>query len=439
VKKWLPGARVFIKIAILAATIVAVAMFPGQVQIKWLGHDIQMPVAVLVAAILFMCGLIIFLHYIWVYLKAVPLHVRQFLQERRKQRGEKLLMEGLTAIAAQQPEEATQSIQFATNLIPDNPLITFIAAQAAHLSKDHAKAQEYFYEMTKNPRLSFLGYRGLIIQAQEQSDWLKAQALLEEAFKLRPDSPWVIQEMTRNALFLSQSRIISELKSLPVYRYLPKEHWHRHEALMLFLQSRHYQENTQIYEELLVRSHKLDPSLMTATMFLAECFINKQEYNAAQRVIAQSYKVFPHRDLVHLWLQLKPGVNALRQYQHAQKLTRHQPDHAESHWVLAELAEKANLWGEARSHLECTLRDGDRDDACRLMARVERAENPLNNDLIDHWMKRSEAIRHFSWVCQSCQHIHNQWQVFCSFCQSIDQIQWAIANHEEVLNLPKPA
>ncbi len=437
-KKWLPGTRVFIKVVILAATIVAVAMFPGQVHIKWLRYSVEMPVAVLIAGVLFTCGLIIFLHYIWVYLKSVPLHVRQFLQERRKQRGEKLLMEGLTAIAAQQPEEAAQSVEFATNLIPDNPLITFIAAQAAHLSKDHAKAQDYFYEMTRNPRLSFLGYRGLIIQAQEQSDWLKAQALLEEAFKLRPDSPWVIQEMTRNALFLSQSRIISELKSLPVYRYLPKEHWHRHEALMLLLQSKHYQENTKACEDLLIRSHKLDPSLIATSISLAEYHIRKQEYNAAQKILTQSYKAFPHRDLAKLWLQLKPDLSAVKQYQYAEKLVRQQPNHPEFHWVLAKLAEKANLWGEARSHLEFLLRDGDQDDCCRLMAKIEQAENPLDRDLIDDWLKRSEKIRHFSWVCQSCQHIHTQWQVFCSFCQSIDQIHWAIATHEEVLSLPRP-
>jgi HemY protein len=105
---------------------------------------------------------------------------------------------------------------------------------------------------------------------------------------------------------------------------------------------------------------------------------------------------------------------------------------------LAELAEKANLWGEARSHLEFVLRDGDRDDACTLMAKIEQAENPLSRDLIDEWLKRAEKIRHFSWSCKSCQHIHNEWQVFCAFCQSIDQIQWTIATHEEILSLPKP-
>jgi HemY protein len=237
--RWLPSFKTLIKLIILAGLVFLVALYPGDVHLNWLGYVVDLPVAAVLAVILVILGVCIFFYHTWRYIQDLPQRVRRVLAQRRYQKGERLLLEGLTAIAAQQPEEAAECVEFAKTLLPDHPLTVFVAAQSAHLANDHQRASEYFYEMTRNPRLSFLGYRGLIVQAQERKDWRRALELLSQAFHLRPDSPWVIQETLKTHIMLSQVELITEQKALPVYRYISKENWRRHEALSLFLQTNH--------------------------------------------------------------------------------------------------------------------------------------------------------------------------------------------------------
>jgi hypothetical protein len=68
-----------------------------------------------------------------------------------------------------------------------------------------------------------------------------------------------------------------------------------------------------------------------------------------------------------------------------------------------------------------------------MMAQVIGAESPHREDLIAHWQERfHQSNQKYVWGCQTCQHVHAQWAVTCSYCQSIDTIDWRLINaHDE--------
>lgn len=421
------------KLTLVGLIVAFVAMYPGEMHLHWLGYDVELPMAAALAIFVVLLGLMVLLYHTWRYLTELPKRVRRVLAQRRYQKGERLLLEGLTAIAAQQPEEAAECVEFAKSLLPDHPLTVFVAAQSAHLAKDHQQAREYFYEMTRSPRLAFLGYRGLVVQAQEQKDWRRASELLSHAFRLRPDSPWVIHEMLRTHIMLSQQELIPATKTLPIYRYIPKDDWRRHEALSLWLQTEHVAPTSHTYGDLLHKAHQLAPALVMIALKRAEYLIAHKDAARAQKVIIQTYKIKPHRYLATLWLSLKPELHGVQRYQFLEKLTKYQPDHVESLWALAHAAFEAQLWGQARAHLESLLEEGDVAQACMMMAQVIGAESPHREDLIAHWQERfHQSNQKYVWSCQTCQHVHAQWAVTCSYCQGIDTIDWRLINaHDE--------
>jgi HemY protein len=435
--RWMPSFWLFLKIAVLAVAIIGATLYPGEAQITWMGYVINLPVAVVLAAIVVVFAILILIYHTWRYLRLMPYRMKNVLEQRRVQKGEKLLLEGLTAIAAQQPEEAAESVEFAKSLIPNHPLTVFIAAQSAHLAKDSAKASEYFYEMIQNPQLAFMGYRGLIAQAQEKKDWHQVKSFLNHAFKLRPDSPWVVQEMLKTQIYLSRLEIIPGQETLPVYRYVPRAEWKRHEALCLWLQSLHLSETAEDYVAMLVRAHQLDPSLMSVSIALAKHYERLEDMGRAQKVLIHNFKVAPHRDICKAWLDLWRDLNGAQQYKYLEKLTKHNPIHYESIWSLAECAFKNQLWGQARSHVEALLKESETAEGYLLMAKIAEAEHPHLRDPINYWQEKALACHTgFVWRCRTCNYVHEEWGGVCDHCEATDTIEWKLINGEQRMVVP---
>ena len=104
------------------------------------------------------------------------------------------------------------------------------------------------------------------------------------------------------------------------------------------------------------------------------------------------------------------------------------PRHPESHLALARAAIDAQLWGEARRHLDAAgaVSAGQADGAvARLMARVEEAEKD-DGVAARRWLARAaEAPGEDGWTCGACGARHARWQATCGHCGAFDRIAWS--------------
>ena len=190
--------RVLIWFAVAAvAMLVAVwlAERPGTVTAEWQGWRLDSSVGVLLVAVVVLIGLCIggWLLYRWIV--GAPFALLEGWGESRKKRGYRALTQGLAAVAAGDGAEAQKHARKAEQLLAEPPITLLLSAQAAQLAGDRDGANRAFTAMLEDEHTAFLGLRGLIGQALREGDQSKALAYAERAFKLKPQTPWVVHSL----------------------------------------------------------------------------------------------------------------------------------------------------------------------------------------------------------------------------------------------------
>ena len=82
--------------------------------------------------------------------------------------------------------------------------------------------------------------------------------------------------------------------------------------------------------------------------------------------------------MARIYGEIGDSDDALKRVKRYERLLSFNPEHPESHIALAETALDAELWGEARNHLERAAGDDPSARVCRMMADLEErsGENP---------------------------------------------------------------
>ncbi|RZI46524.1 heme biosynthesis HemY N-terminal domain-containing protein [Candidatus Finniella inopinata] len=433
---WFRGARLFLKLTLAAVFAVFLGLNPGSVSLKWFGYQLEMPVAILLVCLFAFISICLVIHSMWRKIWQIPEQYLKFMQKRKTARGEKLLVDALTAIAAQQPDEAVHSIELAKVLIPNHPLISVVAAQSAHMGHDSVKAKSYFETMYKSPALRFLGLRGLILQAKEEKDWLQTETFLKEALKLRPDSPWVQEQILENQIQLVEVGQEQSIQTQGIRRFLKSDVSNTHQGITYWLKAQQSPDDVDAQLTSLNKAHGFMPDHSSIACSLALVLYNSQNLSKAQKVLRNTYKLKPHRDLATCWLKIHPDLKSLDAYQDLEKLTQPHSNHPETLWVMGQAAFEAQLWGQAHKYLQdLHAQYGDTQGVCYMMGQLEEVQHPQNQAVVRSWWRRamaeaSEAV----WICEKCDHHSSQWQPICENCGTINKSNWQ--GFQKVLDKP---
>lgn len=423
---WFKGARLIFKLGLTVALGVFLSLNPGLVSFKWFGYAIELPVAIFLLGLLILIASLLSLHSLWRKLWRIPENYFHFIQKRREQKGEKLIIEALTSIAAQQTEEAFHSSELAKALLPKHPLALFVAGQAAYLGNNLDKAKIYFESMNKEPNLRFLGLRGLILQAREEKEWIKLEGFLKQALRLRPDSPWVHEQILENQIRLVETGHANAIETENIHRFIDKETFNAHQSIIFWLKAQKVKDHSEEYTRLISKAHGLKPDNPFIASSLAMAYHRSQHQSKAQKILKNAYVFQPHRELASCWLKIHPNLKPLESYKGLESLTGSHPHHSETLWVMAQAAFEAQLWGQAQQYLhELHNQYGDTQEVCYMIAQLEEIQHPQNRDIIRSWWRRAMASgpeKH--WICQKCDYHHYQWKPICGQCNEINRFQW---------------
>lgn len=430
--------RFTISIIVALAIVVAAAIWfsdrPGIVSIEWQGWLIEMSVGrfVLAAAIILAAALIVI-----GFFRAighVPGRIRESLRTSRRERGYRALTQGMVAVAAGDPDEANRQARRADVLLEEPPLTMLLSAQAAQLNGDEEAATRYFNGMLERPETAFLGVRGLLIQAQKNNDRRGALEYAERAYQLQPKTPWVLNTMFDLQIAEGRWRAaLSTLEEAVKRRAVTAEAARDRRAAVLLGCSGEAEAGGDLAEALKFakRANTLAPEFLPAVLRTADLMVRAGKTRPATRMIQDAWGRTPHPELARLYGDMDKsgraggaGGDELKRVKRFERLLSFNLDHRESHIALADAALAAELWGEARNHLEKAAGDDPPARVCRMMADLEERSGD-NQDAVRTWLLRaSDAPPDPAWICGDCGAAWGDWTPICGNCQALGTLAW---------------
>jgi HemY protein len=449
--------RLLLGLLVVAGLVWVAVLFadePGKLALEWAGWQIQTSVAVLVLAVVTLILVILLLLRLAGALLGAPGAFLRSRRERRRREGYKALTQGMVAVAAGEADEARRLARKADALLAEPPLTLLLQAQSAQLDGDERAARNYFLAMLERAETEFLGLRGLLTQALKSGNDAEALDLAQRARTLRPKTGWALAHLGELQARAGRWKEAAETLGHALKRKAISHGEHRRaQAALLLEQSRAAagSRDTRIALDLADRAQDMDPSFAPAAAWRATLLRDDGRQRQAQRVIEATWRVAPQPALAEVYASLVPDETPLQRMQRMQHLAAANPDHIESHLVLADAALKARLWGEARRHL---ARAGVQAEASaeaplpparasRLMAEVEEAEHH-DSARARFWMSRAAAAAALepTYVCGNCGAEATHWVAVCPNCRAFARFDWRAPLHgprEHLAILAPPA
>jgi HemY protein len=417
----------FLLIAVAVVVAVTLADHPGRVSIDWQGWRIDMSTGILVLLVAVLVVIAVTVARFWGAIRRAPGRFLDMRRTSRRERGYKALTQGMVAVAAGDVVEARRSARRADALLDDPPLTMLLSAQAAQLGGEEAAARRYFEAMLDHPDTAFLGVRGLLMQAIKVGDKAEALRLAERAYKLRPDTGWVVNQLFELQVESGMWSEANEVIASAIRRKtLPAPSARRRRAAVLVEHSR-VAEAEGDGDTAFARAseaHNLDPTLVPATLALARLHKARGKAAKAERLIEEAWARAPNPELASMYGQIIQEADPLARVKKFQRLFSFRPDHPESHVALAQVALAARLWGEARKHLNAVAAKTVTARVCRLMAELEESEKG-NMEASREWLaKATTAAPDEAWVCSDCGAVAGSWTALCGNCGSFGSLAW---------------
>lgn len=346
---------------------------------------------------------------------------------------------GMVAVAAGDAGEAERQVKRADVLLDEPPLTMLVSAQAAQMRGDEAAAGKFFAAMTKRPETEFLGLRGLLNQAIKRGDKDEALTLVRRAHRLQPKSTWVASNMfelqVRTGQWLDARVTCDDLAKASL---IAKDEAQRRKAVLsyqLSLEARETGDGDAALKHLR-DANKLAPGFIPAVSDLAGRWVDGGKPKKAVKLIEDAWRENPHPDLLAPYWKAARAAGALERVKAAEKLAALNPDDMESLIALARSSLDAQLWGEARQHLDNALAQAKVPPAriCRMMAELEDSDS-ASSGLAREWLMRAtQAAPDPAWVCEHCGNTVATWSVVCGKCEEFDSFAWSTP--VSVLGLP---
>ena len=427
-------------LGVLTAVAVWLAEHPGSVTLHWQGYRLDTTFAILLSIVAAMVVSAALAYRLWIYFRGVPARVGRARRDGRRRRGYLALTRGMVAVAAGDADEARRQSERADVLLGDPPLTMLLSAQTAQLRGDEKASETFFEAMLDRPETEFLGVRGLLMRAMKQGEWDEALKLARRAYRLKPTSEWVAANLFDLQVRAGQwaDAEITLAESVKK-KLIGGDRGNRRKAVIGYRQSTEAEAEGRPAEalKLVTKAHSLEPGFIPAVVAMARILTATGKARKAITVIEQAWRRDPHPDLFTAYRAALPAGDALQAMRAVQNLARLNADHPESHIALAEAALAAQLWGEARKHLNSVAGDGASVRVCRLMARLDESQH---GDMVRarEWLVRaSMADPDPTWVCRDCGNAVADWGVLCGKCGGFDSFDWHTP--PRVVNLSGPA
>lgn len=414
---------------VVAAIAVWLADRPGMVTIHWQGWRVDTTVPILGLLMALIVVFVLWAAKLGRLLWSFPARWLETRRLARQRKGYLALTQGLAAVAGGDAKAARKLAHRADQLLGDAAMTDLLAAQAAALSGDQDEAERHYRALSADPQTALSGLRGMVSIAVAQHDdaaaldWARRAwnagkdgalgDLAEQVFALQGKAGhWAEAELTLDEALRR--------------RAMPKDRVALLKAVALTERASLAQRSGDEAGALsLARAaHKARPDFVPAAVLAAGLLTRKHEVRAAGSVLATTWKLSPHPDVVRAWGAVWADQTPLVAFRNLAKALDAKSLPVSGHLALARLALTATLWGQARVHLETALQIAPSKDVYRLLADLERAEQHDEKKAL-HWLDlAASAPTEAKWICQQCKAEAEAYEAICSHCGTVATVVW---------------
>ncbi|MCC7304818.1 MAG: heme biosynthesis protein HemY [Alphaproteobacteria bacterium] len=420
-----------IKTGLLVALAVWVADRPGTVRIAWLDYELTVHTGFFLLIALFIILLGIFVHGILRTVTGLPENIRRTLRIRRKDKGYRALTLGLAAVAAGDRKVAVYQAYRAARLLPqDKGLPLLLEAQAARLDGREDDAQRIFTELSQNKDAGFLGVRGLLQAAIDSGNHKKALDLAQRALVLYPKQGWILRIVYDHQI---KMRRWEEAKTI-LYRAekaeaIPAAQASSDRVAILIAQSDEFLQEGLREKAIhnLVQAHKFDPLFVPAVLRLARFYRQDNKRNKAVKLVERAWRTSPHPQFAALWDLLLPPKKAgqpMARLVWFERLLALNPQSAEGHLIVGQIAMEEGLWGEARDHFLKAESIEISPRLYKLQAELEKRSTRNEMHVAALLEKAALAPAEKCWVCRATGRVYEEWSPIALPHGSFNTIVW---------------
>ena len=406
----------------------------GGVRIAFSGQEYNLTplntviaLVILVVAVWLLIKLAGFLLATFRFLNGDETAISRYFDRNRERKGFQALADGMLALASGEGRLAMAKASRAERYLDRPDLTNLLSAQAAEMAGDKGKAEAAYKKLLGEDRTRFVGVRGIMKQRLAAGETDKALKLAQTAFALKP-----AHEETQDTLLKLQTQDAdwsgarATLNAKLKHGSLPRDVHKRRDAVLALSEAKDViAEDSDIdVKERAIEANRLSPDLVPAAVMAAKSYVEKGQPRYATRVISKAWDAQPHPDLAAAFAAIAPDETPAKRVKRFRKLTKVHPENPETKMLLAELHLAAEDFPEARRALgDLVETDGDA-RALTIMAAVERGEGK-SDAVVKGWLAKAlSAPRAAQWVCDNCQHIHNEWSPTCENCHSLDTLSW---------------
>lgn len=394
-----------------------VAQLPGHVVLAVGRYSIETsaPVAAVLGAVavLVLAGLLRLL----LMLAMVGPGWRRWRQRRRRAAGDVAVTRALVALAAAEPAGAKRESARARNLLGDTAQTLLLAAEADRLAGSEEDASAVYHQLAGRKDSAFLGLRGLFRQAIAREDWAEAAVLARKAEIAHPAAAWLREARLSLAVRTSDWKQALALAGPG--------------APVAALTAAAADAETDPSEALRLarRAWKAEPGFAPAALIYAGLLRQQGRESRAQSVLRTAWHTAPQPALADL--ALAGTDDRLLRAKQAAIFVQTNPDHPESHLLLARTSLAAGLTGEARRHLDRARTAGlAQRRVFLLLAELEEADRGGTEAGRD---AQRDALREAAaagpdpgWHCDTCGTVLVAWQPACPSCHKAGSIVWGV-------------
>lgn len=419
--------RLFLWTALILVVAWAAAMLadnPGAVTIDFQGRRIYTSFAAMVLAASIVAALAALTVWLAGWIRRDMPVLGKNADIKRQGRGLKMLNQSLVALSAGDHKMARRLVEQAEVLLPPQPMVHLIAAEAATRGGDHKAASERYHALEQTDDGRFLGLRGLVQDAKRLGRENEALRLARVAFQENRKSPWVLKTLFALEVAAGNWAEAEEaLAKVSREKLLESETVKRHRAALAFAQAT--EQNLKGDKDAARKSFKKAmterPDFAPAAAALAKLEMGTGNKRRAEKLIKDVWSRNPHPTLAKIFKELDVAESGRDWLQRVTALTATNPDDPQSMLLLSDALMDARDYDAAKPVLEKLTREAPTRAAWQYRLALAHA---LGEDPDPVEAALAHAVDGARWRCSDCGHAPHGWSPLCPTCGAFDSLKW---------------
>lgn len=408
----------------LAAGAAWLADHPGTATLTFAGFTLYTSFAAIAVAAVLLAATVGGLVWLIGYMRRELPVVGKNSAIKHQRQGLEALNKALVALSAGDHQMAGRLAGRAELLLPPQPMVDLVAAEAALRGGDHKGARERFKRLEQSDSGALIGLRGLAGEARRAGRFDEALHLVRKAFDVNPSAPWVLKTLFSLEVEAGHWGAAQDiLKRVARDKLLSPDQIARHKGALAYAQGTalalagKLQEARKAFQEAV----KLRGPFAPATAALARLDKDQGQKAKASKALIKAWGAAPHPLLAKVYKELDPAESGADWLARVRPFVVSQEGHIESDVLLADAHLDARDGAGAAPVVDRLMRAHPDRRAWTLKLRLLTLEG-ASTDNAEQALEAARAPA--GWVCEDCHARPTSWTPICASCGAFDRISW---------------